>query len=181
MFQFYEANRSGRWAGRLIQLQNLPQNHLPDLEQARLYVTSGDYEMLDLLYDSVPSVLSVLIRTAFVPPPGYKFIVSVFSAIEARVLVHLAGESWRCKVFGEGKDIYCASACQMFSIPVEKHGVNIHLRQKGKIVELALGYGGSVTFEGVASQRNGIASNPTVRNSWKTSSRPSAAISSAMP
>ena len=144
MFQFYGANRSGRWAGRLIQLQNLPQNHLPDLEQARQYVTCGDYEMLDLLYDSVPAVLSELIRTAFVPRHGYKFIVSDFSAIEARVLAHLAGESWRSKVFAEGKDIYCASASQMFGVPVEKHGINSHLRQKGKIAELALGYGGSV-------------------------------------
>ena len=144
MFQFYGANRSGRWAGRLIQLQNLPQNHLPDLEQARQYVIDGDYEMMDLLYDSVPSVLSELIRTAFVPRPGYKFIVSDFSAIEARVLAYLAGETWRSKVFAEGKDIYCASASQMFGVPVEKHDVNSHLRQKGKIAELALGYGGSV-------------------------------------
>ena len=144
MFQFYGANRSGRWAGRLIQLQNLPQNHLPDLDQARQYVIDGDYEMLDLLYDSVPSVLSELIRTAFVPRPGYKFIVSDFSAIEARVLAYLAGETWRSKVFAEGKDIYCASASQMFGVPVEKHGINSHLRQKGKIAELALGYGGSV-------------------------------------
>ncbi len=144
MFQFYGANRSGRWAGRLIQLQNLPQNHLPDLDQARQYVIDGDYEMLDLLYDSVPAVLSELIRTAFVPRPGYKFIVSDFSAIEARVLAYLAGETWRSKVFAEGKDIYCASASQMFGVPVEKHGVNSHLRQKGKIAELALGYGGSV-------------------------------------
>src|SRR5699024_7333440 len=139
MFQFYGANRSGRWAGRRIQLQNLPQNHLPDLEQARQYVINGDYEMLDLLYDSVPSELSELIRTAFVPRPGYKFIVSDFSAIEARVLAYLAGETWRSKVFAEGKDIYCASASQMFGVPVEKHGVNSHLRQKGKIAELALG------------------------------------------
>ena len=144
MFQFYGANRSGRWAGRLIQLQNLPQNHLPDLDQARQYVIDGEYEMLDLLYDSVPAVLSELIRTAFVPRPGYKFIVSDFSAIEARVLAYLAGETWRSKVFAEGKDIYCASASQMFGVPVEKHGVNSHLRQKGKIAELALGYGGSV-------------------------------------
>ena len=144
MFQFYGANRSGRWAGRLIQLQNLPQNHLPDLEQARQYVIDGDYEMLDLLYDSVPSVLSELIRTAFIPRPGYKFIVSDFSAIEARVLAYLASETWRSKVFAEGKDIYCASASQMFGVPVEKHGINSHLRQKGKIAELALGYGGSV-------------------------------------
>ena len=144
MFQFYGANRSGRWAGRLIQLQNLPQNHMEDLEQARELVKGGDYEMLNVLYDSVPGVLSELIRTAFIPRPGYKFIVSDFSAIEARVLSHLAGEKWRAEVFHNGADIYCASASQMFKVPVEKHGQNAHLRQKGKIAELALGYGGSV-------------------------------------
>lgn len=144
MFQFYGANRSGRWSGRLIQLQNLPQNHLPDLEQARELVKQDDYEMLDMLYDSVPSVLSELIRTAFIPIPGYKFVVSDFSAIEARVLSYLAGEEWRMEVFRTGGDIYCASASQMFKVPVEKHGQNAHLRQKGKISELALGYGGSV-------------------------------------
>ena len=143
MFQFYGANRSGRWAGRLIQLQNLPQNHLADLEQARELVKAGDYEMLDTLYDSVPGVLSELIRTAFIPRPGYKFIVSDFSAIEARVLSHLAGEEWRVDVFHNGRDIYCESASRMFGVPVEKHGQNSHLRQKGKIAELALGYGGS--------------------------------------
>lgn len=144
MFQFYGANRSGRWAGRLIQLQNLPQNHMDDLGQARELVKAGDYEMLSALYDSVPGVLSELIRTAFVPRPGYKFIVSDFSAIEARVLSHLAGEKWRAEVFHKGRDIYCESASRMFGVPVEKHGVNSHLRQKGKIAELALGYGGSV-------------------------------------
>ena len=144
MFQFYGANRSGRWAGRLIQLQNLPQNHMDDLEQARDLVKAGDYEMLDMLYDSVPGVLSELIRTAFTPRPGYKFIVSDFSAIEARVLSHLAGETWRAEVFHKGRDIYCESASRMFGVPVEKHGQNSHLRQKGKIAELALGYGGSV-------------------------------------
>ena len=144
MFQFYGANRSGRWAGRLIQLQNLPQNHMSDLEQARDLVKAGDYEMLNMLYDSVPNVLSELIRTAFIPRPSYKFIVSDFSAIEARVLSHLAGEQWRTDVFRNGGDIYCASASQMFHVPVEKHGANSHLRQKGKIAELALGYGGSV-------------------------------------
>ena len=144
MFQFYGANRSGRWAGRLIQLQNLPQNHMEDLEQARDLVKAGDYEMLDMLYDSVPGVLSELIRTAFIPRPGYKFIVSDFSAIEARVLSHLAGEKWRAEVFHKGRDIYCESASRMFGVPVEKHGQNSHLRQKGKIAELALGYGGSV-------------------------------------
>ena len=144
MFQFYGANRSGRWAGRLIQLQNLPQNHMNDLSEARSIVKSGDYETLQLLYDDIPDTLSQLIRTAFIPRPGYKFIVSDFSAIEARVLAYLAGETWRSKVFAEGKDIYCASASQMFGVPVEKHGINSHLRQKGKIAELALGYGGSV-------------------------------------
>lgn len=144
MFQFYGANRSGRWAGRLIQLQNLPQNHMSDLAEARELIRTGDYDTLDLLYDDIPDTLSQLIRTAFIARPGYKFIVSDFSAIEARVLAHIAGETWRTKVFAEGKDIYCASASQMFGVPVEKHGVNSHLRQKGKISELALGYGGSV-------------------------------------
>ena len=144
LFQFYGANRSGRWAGRLIQLQNLPQNHMDDLEQARELVKAGDYEMLDMLYTSVPGVLSELIRTAFIPRPGYKFIVSDFSAIEARVLSHLAGEKWRAEVFHNGRDIYCESASRMFNCVVEKHGQNSHLRQKGKIAELALGYGGSV-------------------------------------
>lgn len=143
MFQFYGANRSGRWAGRLIQLQNLPQNHIPDLASARSLVKAGDYEMLRLLYEDVPDTLSQLIRTAFVPKPGYKFIVSDFSAIEARVIAHLAGETWRTEVFRSNGDIYCASASQMFHVPVEKHGINGHLRQKGKIAELALGYGGS--------------------------------------
>jgi len=144
MFQFYGANRTGRFAGRLVQLQNLPQNHLPDLEEARALVRGGDYEALNMLYDSVPEVLSELIRTAFVPSPDNKFIVADFSAIEARVLSWFAGEEWRTKVFESGGDIYCASASQMFGVPVEKHGVNGHLRQKGKIAELALGYGGSV-------------------------------------
>lgn len=144
MFQFYGANRSGRWAGRLIQLQNLPQNHIPDLKQARELVKSGNYEAMELLYDDIPDTLSQLIRTAFVPKAGMKFVVSDFSAIEARVLSWFAGEQWRLEVFKSGGDIYCASASQMFRVPVEKHGVNGHLRQKGKIAELALGYGGSV-------------------------------------
>ena len=142
-FQFYGA-RTGRWAGRNIQLQNLPQNRMPDLEQARSLVRAGDYDSVRLLYDSTPDVLSQLIRTAFIPSPGKTFFVSDFSAIEARVIAWLAGEQWRQQVFAEGKDIYCASASQMFGVPVEKHGVNGHLRQKGKIAELALGYGGSV-------------------------------------
>lgn len=144
MFQFYGANRSGRWAGRIIQLQNLYRNSMPDLDMARDLVRNGEFETVELLYDSVPEVLSELIRTAFVPKPGCKFIVSDFSAVEARVLSHLANETWRTEVFAQGKDIYCASASQMFHVPVEKHGVNSHLRQKGKIAELALGYGGSV-------------------------------------
>ncbi len=144
LFQFYGASRTGRWAGRLIQLQNLPQNHLEDLEQARELVRQGDYEMLNLLYPSVPGMLSELIRTAFVPKPGYKFIVSDFSAVEARALSYLAGEQWRIDVFHNGRDIYCESAARMFHCVVEKHGQNSHLRQRGKIAELALGYGGSV-------------------------------------
>ena len=144
MFMFYGANRTGRFSGRLIQLQNLPQNHMEDLEQARELVRSGDYAALQALYDSVPDVLSELIRTAFVPYEGGKFIVADFSAIEARVIAWMAGEQWRLDVFHDGGDIYCASASQMFGVPVVKHGINGHLRQKGKIAELALGYGGSV-------------------------------------
>lgn len=143
-FQFYGANRSGRWAGRNVQLQNLPQNHMDDLAEARELVREGSYEDLKARYDSTPDVLSELIRTALVPYEGGKFIVSDFSAIEARVIAWLAGEQWRLDVFEKGGDIYCASASQMFRVPVEKHGVNGHLRQKGKIAELALGYGGSV-------------------------------------
>lgn len=142
-FQFYGA-RTGRWAGRNIQLQNLPQNKMPDLEQARAIVRAGDYAGVRMLYDSIPDVLSQLIRTAFVPRSGHTFFVADFSAIEARVIAWLAGEDWRQRVFADGKDIYCASASQMFGVPVEKHGINGHLRQKGKIAELALGYGGSV-------------------------------------
>ncbi len=144
MFAFYGANRTGRFSGRIIQLQNLYKNTMPDLAQARELVRCGDFEALVILYDSVPEVLSELIRTAFVPQDGRKFIVADFSAIEARVLAWIAGERWRLKVFEGGGDIYCASASQMFHVPVEKHGVNGHLRQKGKIAELALGYGGSV-------------------------------------
>lgn len=144
MFQFYGANRTGRFAGRIIQLQNLPQNHLPDLAEARSLVRSGDYSAVEMIYEDVPDTLSQLIRTAFVPQKGRLFYVSDFSAIEARVIAWLAGESWRMEVFKGGGDIYCASASQMFKVPVEKNGVNGHLRQKGKIAELALGYGGSV-------------------------------------
>lgn len=144
MFMFYGANRTGRWAGRLIQLQNLPQNHLEDLAEVRALVKSGDFDAVKLLYEDVPDTLSQLIRTAFIPKVGMQFYVSDFSAIEARVIAWYAGEMWRQKVFENGGDIYCASASQMFKVPVEKHGINGHLRQKGKIAELALGYGGSV-------------------------------------
>ena len=144
MFQFYGANRTGRWAGRIIQMQNLPQNRLENLSDARELVKNGDYESLETFFDDVPDTLSQLIRTAFVPREDAKLIVADFSAIEARVIAWLAGEEWRQKVFEDGKDIYCASASQMFGVPVEKHGINGHLRQKGKIAELALGYGGSV-------------------------------------
>ena len=172
MFFFYGANRTGRWAGRIIQLQNLPQNHMSDLEQARALVRSGNYDILETLYDDIPDTLSQLIRTAFIPKPGYKFIVSDFSAIEARVLSHLAGESWRANVFKDGKDIYCASASQMFHVPVEKHGINSHLRQKGKIAELALGYGGSVgALKAMGALEMGLSENelqPLV-DAWRTS------------
>ena len=144
MFQFYGANRSGRWAGRMIQLQNLPRNHMPDLKQARGLVESGNYAAMEFLYDDIPDTLSQLIRTAFVPRTGMKFVVADFSAIEARVIAWLAGEEWRMKAFANGEDIYCASASKMFGVPVVKHGENGHLRQKGKISELACGFGGSV-------------------------------------
>lgn len=144
MFMFYGANRTGRFSGRNIQLQNLPQNHLPDLAEARALVRSGDFDAVKLLYEDVPDTLSQLIRTAFIPRDGAQFLVADFSAIEARVIAWFAGETWRQEVFAKGGDIYCASASQMFKVPVEKHGVNGHLRQKGKIAELALGYGGSV-------------------------------------
>ena len=170
MFQFYGANRSGRWAGRIIQLQNLPQNHMEDLEQARGLVKNGDYEALSMLYDSVPNVLSELIRTAFVAAGGNKFCVADFSSIEARVLSWLAGERWRMDVFVKNGDIYCASASAMFGVPVEKHGRNAELRQKGKIAELALGYGGSVgALKSMGAMEMGLTEEelqPLV-NSWR--------------
>ena len=144
MFSFYGASRTGRWAGRNVQLQNLPQNHLPDLSEARELVKYGSFEDIQMLYDDVPNTLSQLIRTAFIPRQGMKFIVADFSAIEARVIAWLAGEEWRMKAFANGEDIYCASASKMFGVPVVKHGENGHLRQKGKISELACGFGGSV-------------------------------------
>ena len=144
ILQFYGANRTGRWAGRLVQVQNLPQNHIEDLEDARNYLKSGDMEAIDMFYDSVPDTLSQLIRTAFIPSPNSRFIVADFSAIEARVIAWYAKEQWRQEVFANNGDIYCASASKMFKVPVKKHGINGHLRQKGKIAELALGYGGSI-------------------------------------
>ena len=172
MFQFYGANRTGRWAGRIIQLQNLPQNHLPDLAEARSVVRSGDLAAVEMLYEDVPDTLSQLIRTAFVPQDGRKFIVSDFSAIEARVIAWFAGEQWRQEVFAQGGDIYCASASQMFHVPVEKHGRNAHLRQKGKIAELALGYGGSVgALKSMGALEMGVPEDelkPLV-DAWRTS------------
>lgn len=157
LIQFNGAARTGRFAGRLIQVQNLPQNHLPDLDLVRQVVLNGQFDVVEMLYDSVPLVLSELIRTAFVPVPGCEFDVADFSAIEARVLAWLSGENWRQAVFAEGKDIYCASASQMFHVPVEKHGVNGHLRQRGKVAELALGYGGSVgALIAMGAVRDGI-------------------------
>ncbi len=172
MFQFYGANRTGRWAGRLIQMQNLPQNHLEDLAEARALVRCGDFDALQMLYEDVPDTLSQLIRTAFVPRSGVKFIVSDFSAIEARVIAWLAGEQWRQDVFATGGDIYCASASQMFKVPVEKHGVNGHMRQKGKIAELALGYGGSVgALKAMGALDMGLAEEelPPLVNAWRQS------------
>ena len=172
MFQFYGANRTGRWAGRIIQLQNLPQNHLSDLAEARSVVRSGDLDAVEMLYEDVPDTLSQLIRTAFVPQDGRKFIVSDFSAIEARVIAWFAGEQWRQEVFAKGGDIYCASASQMFHVPVEKHGRNAHLRQKGKIAELALGYGGSVgALKSMGALEMGVPEDelkPLV-DAWRTS------------
>ena len=180
MFRFYGGNRTGRFSGKIIQLQNLPQNHIPDLAQARGLVKAGDFDALAMLYEDIPDTLSQLIRTAFVPQDGRKFIVADFSAIEARVIAWIAGERWRLKVFEGGGDIYCASASQMFHVPVEKHGVNGHLRQKGKIAELALGYGGSVgALKSMGALEMGLAeeelqplvsawrdSNPSITEFW---------------
>ena len=172
MFQFYGANRTGRWAGRIIQMQNLPQNHLDDLSEVRSLVRAGDFDAVEMLYEDVPDTLSQLIRTAFVPQGDRKFIVADFSAIEARVIAWLAGEKWRQDVFAEGKDIYCASASQMFGVPVEKHGVNGHLRQKGKIAELALGYGGSVgALKAMGALEMGLSEDelPALVSAWRQS------------
>lgn len=188
--KFY-GSRTGRWAGERVQVQNLPQNHLPDLDLARECVREGDYEMFELLYGNVPQALSELVRTAFIPADGHRFIVSDFSAIEARVVAYLAGENWRLEVFRSGGDIYCASASKMFKVPVEKHGINGHLRQKGKIAELALGYGGSVgALKSMGATEMGLSeeelqplvdswrqSNPRITALWKQAER--AAISAA--
>lgn len=172
MFMFYGANRTGRFSGRNIQLQNLPQNHLPDLAEARALVRSGDFDAVKLLYEDVPDTLSQLIRTAFIPREGAQFLVADFSAIEARVIAWFAGESWRQEVFAKGGDIYCASASQMFKVPVEKHGINGHLRQKGKIAELALGYGGSVgALKAMGALEMGLTDEelPQLVDAWRQS------------
>ena len=172
MFMFYGANRTGRFSGRNIQLQNLPQNHLPDLAEARALVRSGDFDAVKLLYEDVPDTLSQLIRTAFIPRDGAQFLVADFSAIEARVIAWFAGETWRQEVFAKGGDIYCASASQMFKVPVEKHGVNGHLRQKGKIAELALGYGGSVgALKAMGAIEMGLTEDelPPLVDAWRQS------------
>ena len=172
MFMFYGANRTGRFSGRNIQLQNLPQNHLPDLAEARALVRSGDFDAVKLLYEDVPDTLSQLIRTAFIPREGAHFLVADFSAIEARVIAWFAVESWRQEVFAKGGDIYCASASQMFKVPVEKHGINGHLRQKGKIAELALGYGGSVgALKAMGALEMGLTEEelPQLVDAWRQS------------
>ena len=179
--QYYGAGRTGRWAGRLVQLQNLPQNHLDEIGTVREIVRARDLETLEMLYDSVPDVLSQLIRTAFVAKPGHTFLVSDYAAIEARVIAYLAGEKWRMDVFAEGGDIYCSSASQMFGVPVVKHGVNGHLRQKGKVAELACGYGGGVAaLKAFGADKMGLtesemkdivtqwrAASPTIPKLWR--------------
>lgn len=181
LLQYYGAGRTGRWAGRLVQVQNLPQNHLEQIDKVRELVRSRDLETLELLFDSVPDVLSQLIRTAFVAKPGHTFLVSDYAAIEARVIAYLAGEQWRQDVFAKGGDIYCSSASQMFKVPVEKHGINGHLRQKGKIAELACGYGGGVgALKAFGADKMGLteeemqqivtqwrAASPTIPRFWR--------------
>lgn len=179
--QYYGAGRTGRWAGRLVQLQNLPQNHLDNIGTVREIVRAKDLELLEMLYDSVPDVLSQLIRTALVARPGHTFLVSDYAAIEARVIAYLAGEKWRMDVFAQGGDIYCSSASQMFKVPVVKHGVNGHLRQKGKVAELACGYGGGVSaLKAFGADKMGLteqemqdivtqwrAASPTIPKLWR--------------
>ena len=170
MFMFYDANRTGRWAGRLIQLQNLPQNHLPDLDAARALVKSGDYEAVKMIYEDVPDTLSQLIRTAFIPKDGCRFYVADFSAIEARVIAWYAGEKWKSDAFANGEDIYCSTARRMFHKPVVKHGVNGELRAKGKIAELACGYGGSTgALKAMGALEMGLSEDelPDIVSSWR--------------
>lgn len=170
MFMFYGANRTGRWAGRLIQLQNLPQNHLPDLDAARALVKSGDYEAVKIIYEDVPDTLSQLIRTAFIPKDGCRFYVADFSAIEARVIAWYAGEKWKSDAFANGEDIYCSTASRMFHKPVVKHGVNGELRAKGKIAELACGYGGSTgALKAMGALEMGLSEDelPDIVSSWR--------------
>lgn len=173
LLQFYGATRTGRWAGRLVQVQNLPRNSLPELQAVRSLVKQGNFETLGLLYDSVPDVLSQLIRTAFIPKAGYSFYVADFSAVEARVIAWLSGETWRQEAFAQNKDIYCESASQMFGMPVVKHGINGELRQKGKIAELALGYGGSVgALKAMGATKMGLTDDelPPLVTMWREAS-----------
>lgn len=173
LLQFYGATRTGRWAGRLVQVQNLPRNSLPELQAVRELVKQGNFEILGALYDSVPDVLSQLIRTAFIPKAGCSFYVADFSAVEARVIAWLSGEAWRQKAFANNKDIYCESASQMFGVPVVKHGINGELRQKGKIAELALGYGGSVgALKAMGATKMGLTDDelPPLVSMWREAS-----------
>ena len=179
--QYYGASRTGRWAGRLVQLQNLPQNHLDAIASVRELVRQRDLMTLEMIYPNVSDVLSQLIRTALVAKPGHTFHVADFSAIEARVTAYLAGEQWRLDVFAKGGDIYCSSASQMFKVPVEKHGINGHLRQKGKVAELACGYGGGVNaLKAFGADKMGLseaemqeivdnwrAASPTIPRFWR--------------
>ena len=173
LLQFYGASRTGRWAGRLVQVQNLPRNSMLDLEAARELVKQGNFSTLDMLYDSIPDVLSQLIRTAFIPKENCHFYVADFSAVEARVIAWLSGEGWRQKAFAQNKDIYCASASQMFGVPVVKHGINGNLRQKGKIAELALGYGGSIgALKAMGAIKLGLTEDelPSLVEMWRQAS-----------
>ncbi|MDX5124676.1 DNA polymerase [Lactobacillus paragasseri] len=173
LLQFYGANRTGRWAGRLVQVQNLPRNSMPDLEEARELVKQGNVPALAMLYDSVPDVLSQLIRTAFIPSKNHHFYVADFSAVEARVIAWLSNEKWRQESFAKNEDIYCASASQMFGVPVVKHGINGELRQKGKIAELALGYGGSIgALKAMGATKLGLTDDelPPLVQMWRNAS-----------
>lgn len=173
LLQFYGANRTGRWAGRLVQVQNLPRNSMPDLEEARELVKQGNVPALAMLYDSVPDVLSQLIRTTFIPSKNHHFYVADFSAVEARVIAWLSNEKWRQESFAKNEDIYCASASQMFGVPVVKHGINGELRQKGKIAELALGYGGSIgALKAMGATKLGLTDDelPPLVQMWRNAS-----------